>query len=43
VTFTQNGRTVTLQAYQAGPGYNLVTGVGTINAAQFVSELARLD
>ena len=42
VTFTQNGQTVTLQGYQAGPGYNLVTGVGTINAAQFVPELARL-
>jgi subtilase family serine protease len=42
VTFVQNGQTVTLQGYQAGPGYNLVTGVGTINAAQFVPELARL-
>lgn len=42
VTFTQNGQTVTVQGYQAGSGYNLVTGVGTINAAQFVPELARL-
>ena len=26
--------------YQAGPGYDLVTGVGTVNAASFVYELA---
>ena len=42
VTFAQNGEVTTLQGYQAGPGYNLVTGVGTINAARFVPELARL-
>jgi subtilase family serine protease len=42
VTFAQNGKVITLQGYQAGPGYNLVTGVGTINAARFVPELARL-
>jgi subtilase family serine protease len=28
--------------YSAGPGYDLVTGWGTINAAQFVPALARL-
>jgi subtilase family serine protease len=42
VTFAQNGEDTTLQGYQAGPGYNLVTGVGTINAARFIPELARL-
>jgi subtilase family serine protease len=42
VSFVQNGQTVTLQGYQAGPGYNLVTGVGTINSARFIPELARL-
>jgi subtilase family serine protease len=42
VTFAQNGVVTTLQGYQAGPGYNLVTGVGTINAARFIPELARL-
>jgi hypothetical protein len=28
--------------YPAKPGYDLVTGVGTIDAARFVPELARL-
>lgn len=42
VTFVQNGQVTTLQGYQAGPGYNLVTGVGTIDAARFVPELATL-
>ena len=28
--------------FRAGPGYDLVTGVGTVNAAYFVPELARL-
>jgi hypothetical protein len=37
----QNSRTVTLQGYQARRGYDLATGIGTINAALFVPELAR--
>ena len=41
VSFTQHGKTVTVQGYPARPGYDLVTGVGTINAARFVPELAR--
>ena len=30
----------TVTGYHARPGYSLVTGVGTINASQFVHELA---
>ena len=30
----------TVTGYQAGKGYNLVTGVGTVNASEFVYELA---
>jgi subtilase family serine protease len=41
VSFTQDGRAVTVQGYRAQPGYDLVTGVGTINAALLVPELAR--
>jgi subtilase family serine protease len=40
VTFTQNGQTYTLTGYQASPGYNLASGLGTVNAAEFVPELA---
>ena len=40
VSFLQAGRTVTVKGYSAKPGYDLVTGVGTINAALFVPELA---
>jgi subtilase family serine protease len=40
VTFTQNGQTYTLAGYQAGPGYNLASGLGTVDAAEFVPELA---
>lgn len=40
MAFTQNGRTFAVRGYRAGPGYDLVTGVGTINAARFVPELA---
>ncbi len=42
VSFTQGNpaTTSTVQGYSAQPGYDLVTGVGTLNAAQFVPELA---
>jgi subtilase family serine protease len=33
-------RRVTVQGYPAAPGYDLVTGVGTVNASAFVGELA---
>jgi subtilase family serine protease len=41
-TFDQGGKRYTVQGFSAGPGYDLVTGVGTVNAAYFVPELARL-
>ncbi len=41
VSFTQNGAPVTVQGFAAGPGYDLASGVGTIDAALFVPELAR--
>jgi subtilase family serine protease len=41
VSFTQGGKIITIKGYRARPGYDLVTGVGTIDAARFVPELAR--
>ena len=32
---------VIVQGYHAGPGYDLASGVGTVNAALFVPELAQ--
>jgi hypothetical protein len=32
----------TVKGFSAGPGYDLVTGVGTVNGAYFVPELAKL-
>jgi subtilase family serine protease len=32
----------TVKGFSAGPGYDLVTGVGTVNARYFVPELAKL-
>jgi subtilase family serine protease len=42
VSFRQGaaGKLDTVQGYPAGKGYDLVTGVGTINAPPFVYELA---
>jgi hypothetical protein len=31
---------ITVKGYAAGPGYDLASGVGTVNAALFVPELA---
>ena len=42
VRFAQGRRTVTVGGYQAGRGYNLVTGVGTIDAVAFIRDLAAL-
>jgi len=39
-TFSRDGTTV--RGFPAGPGYDLVTGLGTIDAAKFVPDLARL-
>ena len=41
ITFTQDGKRYTVRGFTARPGYDLVTGVGTVNAAYFVPELAR--
>jgi subtilase family serine protease len=42
VSFTQGGRKQTVTGYTARPGYDLATGVGTVDAQYFVPELARL-
>ncbi|HKN99017.1 MAG TPA: S53 family peptidase, partial [Pseudonocardiaceae bacterium] len=39
VSFTQHGKPVTVHGFTAGPGYDLASGVGTVNAALFVPEL----
>jgi kumamolisin len=41
-TFEQGGNHYTVPGFVAGPGYDLASGVGTIDAASFVPELARL-
>ncbi len=42
VTVEAGGQPVTVPGNAAGPGYDLASGVGTVNAAQFVPELAQL-
>jgi subtilase family serine protease len=42
VTVEAGGQPVAVPGYAAGPGYDLASGVGTVNAAQFVPELAQL-
>ena len=42
VSFTQGGRSHTVHGFTAGPGYDLAVGLGTVNAAEFVPELASL-
>ena len=39
VTFPQNGATHTVHGWSAVSGYDLSTGVGTVNAALFIPEL----
>jgi subtilase family serine protease len=39
VTFKQGGAVHTVHGFRAKPGYDLTTGIGTINAALFVPEL----
>jgi subtilase family serine protease len=41
VMFTQNKTMYTVRGYSARSGYDLVSGVGTVDAARFVPELAR--
>jgi len=40
VTFTQNGKVHTVVGFSALPGYDLASGVGTVEAAMFIPELA---
>jgi hypothetical protein len=40
VSFRQGGQPRTVRGFTAVPGYDLASGVGTVNAADFVRELA---
>jgi subtilase family serine protease len=40
VTFSQDGRRYTVGGHRAGPGYDLASGLGTVDAAALVPELA---
>lgn len=40
-TFSAGGRQYTVPGYTARPGYDLVTGLGTVDARYFVPELAK--
>ena len=42
VSFRQGGRIRTVSGFSARPGYNLAAGLGTVDAAYLVPELARL-
>jgi subtilase family serine protease len=42
VSFRQGGRKHTVRGFSARPGYDLASGLGTVNAAEFVPELASL-
>jgi subtilase family serine protease len=42
VSFTQDNQLFTVQGFSARPVYSLAAGVGTVNGALFVPELARL-
>jgi subtilase family serine protease len=41
VSFRQDGKLHTVQGFSAMPGYDLASGVGTVNAPLFVYELAK--
>jgi subtilase family serine protease len=40
VTFSQKGKTYTVPGYLAGTGYDLASGLGTVDGANLVAELA---
>jgi hypothetical protein len=40
VSFSQNGSEHTVTGFSAQPGYDLASGVGTVDASTFVPELA---
>jgi hypothetical protein len=39
VTFTQNGQTYTVPGFKAVTGYDLASGLGTVDANHLVPEL----
>ena len=39
--FPSNGKSYVVQGFHAQSGYDLISGVGTIDAARFVPELAK--
>jgi subtilase family serine protease len=41
VSFRQHGKLHTVEGFHAGPGYDLASGVGTVNAPDFVRELVQ--
>ena len=41
VTFAQNGRTYTVRGFNAVPGYDMASGLGGIDAAKLVAQLAK--
>jgi subtilase family serine protease len=41
VTFNQNGHNYTVRGYNAVPGYDMASGLGTVDAAKLVPELAK--
>jgi subtilase family serine protease len=42
VTFSQGGKSHTVPGFAAGTGYDLASGLGSVNGAMFVPELAKL-
>jgi len=42
VTFPQGGQTITVNGFPAVPGYDLASGLGTVDGAQLVNALSRL-
>jgi subtilase family serine protease len=43
VTFQQDGHTVTVPGYEAVPGYDLASGLGTVNATLLARELKAMN
>jgi hypothetical protein len=41
VSFRQRGKLRTVHGFSAKPGYDLASGIGTVDAPRFVAELAR--
>jgi hypothetical protein len=39
VSFTQGGKSHTVTGYTAAAGYDMASGLGTVNAVDFVPEL----